>query len=599
MLIENLQGPAPISPGEVRIHTNPSHLQEHLALSASETEQAIEACINGDANAENLIPVLRLRRDEVIRRTKERLINPVDASRMFRLYNMLASIGVLIGVGGMAQQLASRQSMIRRMAAVTLPGLPFLAGFSIAQVRGVIEGSELARGGLRAMLFEPDRWNRRIAVELCLRLGIEIPERECRLLLAESPDPRGETACVLQYLFSKGWDLGGVDVLERLLYPDEQGYELQRIFLQLPQILRNSSHPAHDRVLQLLEHFVASRHTPLSVHFEEMRRYNDVANAIEAIAASPSERVIEIANAVLRVETAVFPRSCAWAVLIERVGLDPLGALLESETNEKTVEWVLNKVFSDRDEQQTARQLDWARRLLECPWGSRAHERATLFIRQHAERPDQVAANDPDHVDFDRMSAVGAAQYLIQLGVINSEEAAGAMQAAESKARPGHAAAEVLNAAALVTMVDVESPHSPPIYSRLLGYMRANSRGRFEVSAVRQIWYKQSEDRSRSTGVVQYVCNDSLIEFGVHDYGDYYDMRAVLAAANQTIERAGHAERFVPLGAGDQIAVLAFCVPDRAEALARIIGLELMRDPDDAMRAGRAFENAVRGSHER
>jgi hypothetical protein len=45
--------------------------------------------------------------------------------------------------------------------------------------------------------------------------------------------------------------------------------------------------------------------------------------------------------------------------------------------------------------------------------------------------------------------------------------------------------------------------------------------------------------------------------------------------------------------------VLVFCVPDQAEALARIIGLKLMRDPDDAMRAGRVFESAVRSSRER
>jgi hypothetical protein len=596
MLIKTIRGKAPLDPEEVRFDTNTLRVQAHLARSAREIEQAIEACVRGDEHAEGLLPLVKLRREEVASRAKARLAQPIGSMTAFRLNFLLVNIGVLDGARGLVRMLSSPDAGTRRSALALLPGASVLGGIPEAEIRSLIESCEEARRGLRTILFEADRWNRRLAILLCIRLGIEIHHSDCVRLLKEKPDPRGETSALLEYMLSRKIDLGAVDVLERLVaaYAPDGQYQYQSLFAAVVPFLRDATDPLHERVFDLLAKFVRTHLTPASARADELHRFNDMANAIRAIEVASSDRVIAIMREVLESETAMFPRSCAWQILCERLGFEALQNLLENEQSDRTVDAVLASIFADSNSMREL-QLDWARQLIAAPWATRGHERAAVFLRRHGDEPADQEIENPDHIDFERMTASQACEHLVQRELLSEKDAANALHTTIQRKGTASRAHDILEHARLLTIFDVESPQSPPIYSSLLSAMAENCRGRFNPSDVSQLWYSEGEDETGSSGVVQFVFGGELVEFGVHDYGDYYDMRAVLKAVDAVLERANVLERFVPLGAGDQLMILAFCRPEQAETMAKITGLKLMQDPNGSMHAGRGFEACVRG----
>jgi hypothetical protein len=103
----------------------------------------------------------------------------------------------------------------------------------------------------------------------------------------------------------------------------------------------------------------------------------------------------------------------------------------------------------------------------------------------------------------------------------------------------------------------------------------------------------ESEEDVTGTYTVQFIHAGRLYRFNPRDLGDWYDVSAVLLAANRALADAGSPARFVPLETGDQTAALVCCDPAALRAAAPELDLKLSTDADDARKQGKAYEDAV------
>ena len=96
-----------------------------------------------------------------------------------------------------------------------------------------------------------------------------------------------------------------------------------------------------------------------------------------------------------------------------------------------------------------------------------------------------------------------------------------------------------------------------------------------------------------SAYTVQFIYRDRLYRFEAENYGDYYDVEAVVCALNTALEHNGQRERYIGLYTGDQCACFVFADPKVFVPVAQKYGLPLSEHPSEAMRAGRAYEQRV------
>jgi hypothetical protein len=119
------------------------------------------------------------------------------------------------------------------------------------------------------------------------------------------------------------------------------------------------------------------------------------------------------------------------------------------------------------------------------------------------------------------------------------------------------------------------------------------SAGRFKPEAALETYTPDSTDADTGKYAVEFIHGGKLYRFAPRDLVDWYDMDAVLAAVNRALADGGGAERFVPLASEGQIAELIFAAPDKLQAEAPELGLKISADPDEARRAGKAYEDRV------
>lgn len=126
---------------------------------------------------------------------------------------------------------------------------------------------------------------------------------------------------------------------------------------------------------------------------------------------------------------------------------------------------------------------------------------------------------------------------------------------------------------------DHEAPVVPVRYENLLEALSGASAGRFLPRAI-----VQRSPSPRSVGPeaayhVQFRCGRKLHRFKALDRGDWYDVSAVLGAANAALEASGAAERFRLLDAGGgQVAMCLFGDAAALEQAKRELALPL-EDP--------------------
>jgi hypothetical protein len=150
-----------------------------------------------------------------------------------------------------------------------------------------------------------------------------------------------------------------------------------------------------------------------------------------------------------------------------------------------------------------------------------------------------------------------------------------------------------LNLTGLTTMFDTETGLVPCRHDYLIDDFAQGSSGEFKPECAIQVWVRESEDDYDSPYLVQFVYSGRLYRFGAENYGDYYDVEAVVEALNVALTRSGRQERYIGLYTGGQIAHFFFADPTAFAPIAEKYAIPLSADPSEAMRAGMAFEERV------
>jgi hypothetical protein len=600
MILVHQDGEAAIEPGQVQFDGNPLRLQAHRARWRAELEQRVESCMNGKQHWREFLPALKSQRNVIVERVRAALVQPLAPLRQLALYELLAALGEIEGVEGMATLLDSRDATTRRYAAIALTSPVRADRVSRQQIRQAIQSNDVARLGLLQMLFEPDRWNRRMAIQLCTAIEFEIGDVLCQRLAKEVADPRGETEALIHYLALRKKDLGAIRLFEELASRrNRQTSGSQLPLHSLAPYLSDGKGDLHDRVLKLLIDYLAANGQPHADDSNaECLRYNEQANAVATIAASLSNTATEALWRAAREDPHSYPRLRAWEALIRRQGLRACEALLASDETADRQRDAFNAVFWDPPIDQLVMWAAMAQQLLDKKLPAEIRKTLARLVRRQAARDGSrvggLSAADETHDEFDLLEPEAAARQLVEIGAITAEEAADALALA-LRHRSADGYVSILNHSQILCVLDVESRASPPWYAELLADLSSNSRGSFKAECVRQLWYAQGSTGAAPMGIVQFICGSELIEVAVHDRGDYYDMPALLAAVNDRMERAGDARRFVPLGSGDQLCAVVFATASAAIEVAKIIQLPLLADADSPMRAGRNGEALAGG----
>lgn len=148
----------------------------------------------------------------------------------------------------------------------------------------------------------------------------------------------------------------------------------------------------------------------------------------------------------------------------------------------------------------------------------------------------------------------------------------------------------------IVVMFDAETGTVPCDHDRLILQFAECSRGQFSPQWPVQFWHQKSDDDFDGPYTVQFVYQDRLFRTGVENYGDWYDVEAVLKLINFALETAAQPQRFITLDSNGQVALFVFAEPAAFLPIAKRYGLPLSDDASKAMRAGIAYEQQVCGN---
>jgi len=113
--------------------------------------------------------------------------------------------------------------------------------------------------------------------------------------------------------------------------------------------------------------------------------------------------------------------------------------------------------------------------------------------------------------------------------------------------------------------------------------------GLFVPTSAIEVWRPSAE-----TYDVAFEHAGRWYHFQARGLGDWYDVPAVMAAANRALADAGHVERFHSLDTGGQAACLLLARPESLAAVAKQLSLPVSDDPDQARQLGEAFEEQAR-----
>jgi hypothetical protein len=218
-----------------------------------------------------------------------------------------------------------------------------------------------------------------------------------------------------------------------------------------------------------------------------------------------------------------------------------------------------------------------------------------------AERISFLAALEGRGID-----EVGAV--LAEVGLLTREEVAAGLAAQRQADEVGDGVfartLDLLARAGRLAWFDVETDETPVRHDLLLGELAAVTGGALEIEAAHERWVgpaaEEGGDAKGGDGEdeegryqVEFIASDRLYRFTCEDFGDWYDLEAVLAAANRALADAGAAGRLVGLATGGQDAAYLFAAPEVAALAAGKGVFELERSADAGREAGRAFEDEV------
>ncbi len=135
-----------------------------------------------------------------------------------------------------------------------------------------------------------------------------------------------------------------------------------------------------------------------------------------------------------------------------------------------------------------------------------------------------------------------------------------------------------LGTAGLVTAVDVETGMVPCNHPSLIQEFAEGTAGKFLPECPVQDWRRSG---GKEPYTVQFLHQGRLYRFPARDYGDYYDIEAVVDALHFAMNNAGYRERFIPLYTEGQVAMYVFADPAVFFPLAEHYQVPLQKDFDE------------------
>ena len=186
------------------------------------------------------------------------------------------------------------------------------------------------------------------------------------------------------------------------------------------------------------------------------------------------------------------------------------------------------------------------------------------------------------------------ARRMVESGLLSAEEAPRALASSIDDYMPDDMVfqgAALLANAGKALWFDVETGTYPNRHDFLLLDLAAISEGEFVPEAVSE--EAPPADSNDIPYLVRFVHRKQAYELEATNFGDYYDLDALLRAANQAVSDSGLSKRFYTLETGDQTAIVVYM---ESQALASAIVDGLLPPPAGAgasAEQGKAAEGEV------
>lgn len=155
---------------------------------------------------------------------------------------------------------------------------------------------------------------------------------------------------------------------------------------------------------------------------------------------------------------------------------------------------------------------------------------------------------------------------------------------------------EFLLASKMVAFFDVETDELPVRHDKLILELAQISGGLFVPTCGREIFIKEAGKKDPFTQPyqVEFIHGDRLYRFVARNFGDWYDLERVLIACNKALEDRGVPQRFRELEGDGQCASVAFITPEQERLLSDSFYISFGKDPNIALKKGKAFEDQVK-----
>ena len=142
---------------------------------------------------------------------------------------------------------------------------------------------------------------------------------------------------------------------------------------------------------------------------------------------------------------------------------------------------------------------------------------------------------------------------------------------------------------------DVETSEVPVRHDELLAQFAKASGGAFQPEACHENMLKKNEDDDEAPYRVQFIHRDRLYCFEARNFGDWYDVEAVVKACNQALQDSGSPKRFYQAESDGQCASFLCVTPEHAKILSEQFNICFEESLGKSMRLGKEFEEQVRG----
>jgi hypothetical protein len=150
-----------------------------------------------------------------------------------------------------------------------------------------------------------------------------------------------------------------------------------------------------------------------------------------------------------------------------------------------------------------------------------------------------------------------------------------------------------LEEAGVLTRFDTETGTIPVRHDELISEFAEGSRGGFRPEALLEESHQDDDGEVDGPYTVQFVFEERLFRFTAENFGDWYDVAAVVSAINAAHAETGRRGRFIGLDTGGQDAAFLFGDPEVIAAAARELHLPLLDDAGRPRAEGKAFEDAA------